>query len=88
MIWTARIAGMPAVKRMCFVLCRNVYIPRRIPKLPPAAATVNRVDSEMRHLFFLAFCLSTSISTKAAALIRIRNRYAIVILESFQEGIV
>ena len=53
----------------CFVLWRTVYIPSKLPTLPPSAATVIRVASGMRQSFFFALCLSASISTKPAALI-------------------
>lgn len=60
------------VKDKCCVLCRTVYIPIRHPKLPPKRATVNSTFSGIRHLFFMAFRLSTSIMPNPRALISSR----------------
>ena len=64
-----RTVGMPTVNFGCFVLCRNVYIPRREPILPPIAATPMRVASGMRQRLRRAFSLSVSIRRKPTALI-------------------
>ena len=68
-ICSTSITGMPMVKRRCFVLCRNRYIPAREPMLPPKIAARKRVFSEIRQRPRRAFHLSMPISASARRLI-------------------
>lgn len=65
-------AGIPNVNCICFVLWRNRCIPSSEPIEPPIIAIINNVFSGMRHIFFMARLLSTSIDKKPARFIIIR----------------
>ena len=63
-----RIIGKPYLKYQCFVLCRNQYIPRVVPREPPSRATRNSVLSLIRHAPFFALRLSDHITNKPSRL--------------------
>ncbi len=65
---------MPMVNLGWRVLWRTVYMPIRLPRLPPKAATPIKVASGIRQSFFFALYLSISIRAKPSALIS--SRYA------------
>lgn len=52
------IIGMPIIKRLCFVLCRQVCIAKNIPSEPPMIENKNKVFSLILRLCFIAKILS------------------------------
>ena len=56
--WSKIIKGIPYLNFLCIVLWCHTFIPRNAPMLPPITARKSKVNSGIRHLFFLAFSLS------------------------------